>query len=83
MAFEKSATLTQFSGGLDVDTIPVPATHLVLHDAFKQNRFGVKSDDGSFSASLFLDLLNYRRGGAGTGSQLRLQSAANQMSWPF
>ena len=37
VAFEKSGPLTQFSDGTDADTIPVPATNVMLLDAYRED----------------------------------------------
>lgn len=58
MGFEKSATITQFFRGLSVETIPVPTVRLMLSDAYKDNRYGLRRDDGSFSVSVYSEWSN-------------------------
>ena len=62
-SYEKSGPLSQFSSGLDADTIPIPATHVILHNAYKGNPD--RSEDHLEMAVVFC-MINYKPGAPGT-----------------
>lgn len=64
LEFEKSAALTQFSNGSDIDTVPVPSTCGFVWPASKEELL----EEGTPSFTVYFEWLFYKAGNPGTSA---------------